>query len=142
MSTAARDRLAATLATLSVLAAVAAGVYLLNSPFEERVLRLDERRASDLAALAGAVDLYWTRHARLPASLDELRSEPLGVVNWFDPASGPAYEYRPLAERSYEVCATFERDSASSRRRGFSGGAWAHRPGRQCFRREPRTLER
>ena len=140
MSTASRDRLAATLATLSVVAALAAGVYVMNSPFEERLLRLDERRVRDLASLVAAVDEYWMRHARLPVSLDELRSEPIGTT--YDPPPGPAYEYRTLSDRSFEVCATFDRDSAARRRRGLGGGSWTHRPGRQCFRREPRTLEK
>jgi hypothetical protein len=142
VSTASRDRLAATVATLTVVAAVAAGVYLLNSPSEERALRLDERRVSDLSDIADAVDLYWRRHGRLPASLDELRQEPTGVANWYAPPPGPPYEYRPLVEKSYEVCATFERDSAAGHRGGVSGDVWAHRAGRQCFKREPRTPQR
>jgi hypothetical protein len=142
VSTASRDRLAAALTTLAVVAVVAAGVYLLNSPSEERALRLDERRVGDLITLAAAVDVYWMRHERLPTSLDELRSEPVGRVEWNDPASGAPYEYRPLAERSYEMCATFDRDSAARGRLRSGDAVWGHRPGRQCFRREPRTLER
>ena len=119
MTAASRDRVAAGIVSTAVVAAVAAGIYLLRSPSEERTLRLDERRVADLVALSGAVDVYWTRHQRLPASLDELR----------------------LADRSYEVCATFERDS-SARERPAGDGVWAHRLGRQCFPREPRALER
>jgi len=135
MSAASRDRLAGGVASLAVVASVAAGIYLMRSPSEERTLRLDQRRVADLMALSAAVDVYWTRHKSLPGSLNELRSEPVGAVEWRDPESGALYEYQPLAERSYEVCATFDRDSAAR-------GTWAHRAGRQCFPREPRTLER
>ena len=141
MTAAARDRVAAGIVSTAVVAAVAAGIYLLRSPSEERTLRLDQRRVADLRTLSGAVDVYWTRHQRLPASLDELRSEPVGRLDLSDPASSSTYEYRRLADRSYEVCATFERDS-SARERPAGDGVWAHRLGRQCFPREPRALER
>jgi len=135
-----RERVAGAVATVAVVGAVAAGVYLLGSPSEERTLRLDQRRVSDLGALSGAVDVYWTRHQKLPASLDELRSEPVGRLDLEDPGARTSYEYRPLSERSYEVCAVFERDSAAQDRPA-PDGVWAHRAGRQCFRREPRTRE-
>ena len=113
MTPAARGRVAGAVATVAVVGAVAAGVYLLRSPSEERTLRLDERRVSDLMALADAVDVFWTRHQRLPASLEELRSEPVGRLDLNDPGTGNPHEHRPLAPRSYEVCAAFERDSAA-----------------------------
>ena len=142
MTDAARGRAAGVIATVAVVGAVAVGIYLLGSPSEERTLRLDDRRTADLITLAGAVDVFWTRHQRLPASLDELRSEPVGRLDLQDPSSGRSYEYRALAERSYEVCAVFERDSAARDSPARADGLWAHRPGRQCFKREPRTLER
>jgi len=142
MTAASRDRVAAGIVSAAVVAAAAAGIYLLRSPSEERTLRLDERRVADLVALSAAVDVYWTRHQRLPASLDELRSEPVGRLNLNDPASSSTYEYRRLADRSYEVCATFERDSSARERPAFGDGVWAHRLGRQCFPREPRALEK
>jgi hypothetical protein len=142
MSAASRDRLAGGVASLAVVASVAAGIYLMRSPSEERTLRLDQRRVAALMALSGAVDVYWTRHKSLPSSLDELRSEPVGRLDLTDPASGSAYEYRRLADRSYEVCANFERDSSAPEGPAFGDGVWAHRAGRQCFPREPRTLER
>jgi len=142
MTEAARGRAAGVIATVAVVGAVAAGIYVLGSPSEERVLKLDDRRTADLTTLAGAVDIFWTRHQRLPESLDELRSEPVGRLELQDPSSGRAYEYRALAERSYEVCAVFERDSAARDSPARADGLWAHGPGRQCFTREPRTLER
>ena len=85
MSAASRDQLAGGVASLAVVASVAAGIYLLRSPSEERTLRLDQRRVADLMALSGAVDVYWTRHKSLPGSLDELRAEPVGRLDLTDP---------------------------------------------------------
>jgi type II secretory pathway pseudopilin PulG len=116
------------------IAAVAAGLFVLGSPGEERVRRMDERRVQDLASIAQAIDVYWTRHARLPASVEELRQEPVGDVRYNDPDTNKAYEYRSLEADRYELCAEFARDSRASDR--SAAGFWSHRAGRQCFRQE------
>jgi type II secretory pathway pseudopilin PulG len=120
------------------IAAVAAGLFVLGSPGEERVRRLDERRVQDLASIAQAIDVYWTRHARLPASIAELRQEPVGDVRYDDPDTNQAYEYRSLGADRYELCAEFARDSRESD--GSAAGFWSHRAGRQCFGREVRQI--
>ena len=45
---------------------------MLGSPTEERARRVDARRVTDLQAIAAATNLFWTRHARLPETLDDL----------------------------------------------------------------------
>jgi len=46
----------------AVAAAVIAGLYVIGAPSEERALRLDERRLTDLMRLTAAVDAYWSMH--------------------------------------------------------------------------------
>ena len=134
-----RSQIAGGMATLTVGSAVIAGMFVLGAPSEERMFRLDERRVQDLAGIAGAVDVYWRRYQRAPASLSDLQSQLGAAVSLVDPVSGAPYEYR-VAEggSAYEVCATFERDSARSERTSFEG-FWSHRAGRQCFRRVQKT---
>lgn len=127
------------LLTAVAIVAIAVGLFLLGSPTEERARRLDERRVDDLAALARAVDLYWSRNGRLPSSLEELRSEPGGNVSSTDPSTNAQYEYRPLEAGTYELCAHFERDSPPPGR-AISEGFWSHGSGRHCFRREARKI--
>jgi len=118
-----------------VAASVGAGLFVLGSPSEERALRLDDRRVSDLHGIKRATDLYWTRNDALPESMRELSSEPGVRVRFRDPATGQPYDYQPLDSLRYEVCASFERESreiAMDRERDL----WAHGPGRQCFRLE------
>ena len=127
------------LVTVVVIAAVAMGIFLIGSPAEERVRRLDERRVQDLANIARAVDLYWTRHASLPPSLEELLKEPGGNVRSTDPSTSDLYEYRPLETQAYELCARFEHDSQQAG--GPTGdGFWSHGTGRQCFRRDAQKI--
>jgi hypothetical protein len=114
-------------------------MFLLGSPAEERALRLDDRRIEDLSAIARAVDLYWTRHTRLPSSLDELQQEPGVNVTVLDPGAAQRYEYRPAGAETYELCAQFARDSRQSGPRA-ADGFWSHGAGHQCFRREAKRV--
>jgi hypothetical protein len=127
------------LLTVVAIAAIAIGMLILGSPAEERVRRLDERRVQDLTNIAEAVDLYWTRRARLPSSFDELRSEPGGSVGFNDPSTNELYEYQSLEAEKYELCAKFDRDSQGSGQT-INDGFWSHGAGRQCFQREARTV--
>jgi hypothetical protein len=134
-----RPQVLGVLMTIVVITAVAMGIFLIGSPAEERARRIDERRVQDLASIARAVDLYWTRHAGLPPSLDELGKEPGGNVRSTDPSTSDLYEYRPLEAGTYELCARFAHDSGEAGRP--TGDAfWSHSTGRQCFRREARKI--
>ena len=99
----------------AVVASVVAGLILLGSPAEERERRIDERRVADLHGIAAATDLYWSRHARLPTSLDDLTTEPGLRINTRDPVSSEIYGYRALDSVRYEICATFDRESGAVR---------------------------
>ena len=140
MSPAAKRVLGATAAAV-VLATVVAALASLGSPGAERARRIDERRVADLRGIAGATDLYWTRHARLPSSLAELTAEPGVEIVPADPARATPYEYRAVDSVRYEVCATFD---AASRPRGpdQDPDLWAHGPGHQCFRLDAEEVER
>jgi hypothetical protein len=114
-------------AVMVVLGALGGGFYLIGPPAEERVRRLDSRRGTDLQRLRLAADLYWTRHRRLPATLDELHTEAGTNIYARDPQSGEPYEYAVKGNDVYELCATFARESDG--RADF----WAHGVGRHCF---------
>lgn len=123
--------------TVVVAVSVAAGLFLAGSPSEERERRLDERRVGDLAGIAEAADVFWTRHGRVPATLDELTREPGSSVRGTDPETGAAYELLPGRGASFEVCARFARPSDAAR---AGDGFWRHGAGRQCFRRDARAV--
>ena len=133
-----RPQLVGGLLVIVASAAIVAGIVVIGSPSEERTRRLDRRRVDDLAVMASAVDLFWTRHSKLPASLEELRSEP-GTREPADPVTGAPYEYRVSGDRSFELCARFEGESTGdpAARSGF----WSHGAGLHCFRREARTVD-
>jgi hypothetical protein len=119
-------------ATTLVVLSIIAGVVLVGSPSEGRFQQLDSGRISDLREIMAATDSYWDRDERLPTSLDELAEDPRTEVNTIDPGSAQSYEYRALDEDSYELCATFDRESLEPARRS-SADFWRHGVGRQCF---------
>lgn len=117
-----------------VVVAIAAGLFVLGSPSEERSRLLDARRVADLQQIVTAIEDYHAREQSLPAALDVVASGR--DLPWLrDPSTGERYEYRVVDERRYELCAAFDRDAEPApvpRRHGhpdFSG----HAAGRQCF---------
>lgn len=120
-------------AITSVVAAVAFALYRLGSPDEERIRRLDTRRVENLREIDNMTNHYWTRSARLPASIDELSSESGVSVPDRDPATGAAYGYRIVSDKSFELCAVFDRASDEQATGGNPLGFWSHGAGRRCF---------
>jgi hypothetical protein len=87
-----------------------------------------------------ATDLYWTRHSRLPASLDDLGAEPGLRISTADPKNSETYGYQLLDSIHYEVCASFERESGEISRNP-ARDLWTHGTGLQCFQLEAKELE-
>ena len=117
---------------------VGAGLFLIGSPSNERARRLDAQRVEALRHISESVNLYFSRHGRLPTNLEELSREG-GVVGLTEPSARP-YEYRINADEAYELCGTFQRDSAE-REPTFGDDFWSHAPGRQCFRFETKPSQ-
>ena len=114
----------------AVAAAVAAALWIAGSPAEQRLLRLDEQRLSDLMRLTRALDAYWQENERLPARLDELVDGRRLSRLPADPAGGAAYEYRVAAPAEFELCAEFSRPSTDDTPvQDF----WHHEEGRHCY---------
>lgn len=114
--------------------AIAAGVWIIDSPTQQRLKRLDGARLSELQALEMAARTYWGEHDALPADLATLKAQPGMSVSTTDPSGGPDYSYRPLDATHYELCAQFDTDSANGRSPQVMN-AWAHPAGKHCFRR-------
>jgi hypothetical protein len=99
----------------------------------EMARQTDAKRISDLTEISRKVDAYWTQNGRLPASLDEV-NPPSGVlvVNWLDPGTSQPYTYRVKDQRSYELCAEFDR-STQAQPQFAAGHFWSHPSGWQCI---------
>lgn len=142
-----RERLIAWGSTGGMLAVIAIGLFLAGSPMEQRRVRFDDRRISDLQMLQGQVIEHWIAKQKLPEALSDLESPLTGFVAPKDPKTGQPYEYRAIKPRVFELCALFETDTTAelmtreTMPRGPYGiepyGAehWQHGTGRTCFER-------
>jgi hypothetical protein len=126
---------------VAVLAVVIVGVTLLDSPAQERLRRLDERRVDDLRSISAELDFYWTREGTLPSSLEDLANEPGVFIELYDPETGQPYEYRVVSSNTYELCAEFARDTAEGQGRPYRD-YWPHGQGRHCFELKAQAVER
>lgn len=109
--------------------AIVAGLYVAGSPAEQRLLRLDDRRVTDLQRLSRAATRYYSQTDRLPASLDGLADGRRLSSVPRDPESGEPYEYNVHGDGRFELCAEFSRESRQAAERDF----WRHGRGRDCF---------
>ena len=126
---------------LLVVACLAYSMFLLGTPGEQRSLRFDEQRISDLRNITRNVDLYWETNQKLPESFDDMSGTRYSIFSIHDPESEEEYEYRAIEEAGYELCAVFSTDSAELRNadRSFSDQAWGHGIGRTCFQMEAQS---
>lgn len=123
------NRIALIGATLAFAIAIGIGLYLAGSPAEQRLVRFDQQRISDLMQIRTSIDGYWRTHRSLPSRASEdVIGIPMDRVPR-DPKSDAAYEYEVISDDAYRLCAVFSRPSADRLVDDF----WAHEPGRHCF---------
>jgi hypothetical protein len=123
------QRVAAFVSTAIVLAAITAALLVTGSPSEQRLLRLDTQRVTDLQQISFAATFRWDQDQRLPESGAELVDGRYLSRLPVDPVTGEEYEYRTTEPRRFEVCATFDRPASPD----LAGDFWFHEAGRHCF---------
>lgn len=137
---------------LLVLGSIIAGFFIAGSPQNQRLIRLDERRVSDLQTIQWQIINYWQRKEFLPANLNDLADPISGFVVPKDPETGESYEYRVSNKLTFELCAVFSTVAQDgidgSTRKAIpmpvspegvmypeSQNVWWHGAGRTCFER-------
>ncbi|NNK62817.1 MAG: hypothetical protein HKO98_06360 [Gemmatimonadetes bacterium] len=122
-------------ATAVIAVSIVIGIVIIGSPTEGRFRQLDSGRIGDLQGIMRATDLFWSRTDRLPESLEELAADPRASVRIVDPGTGEPYVYRVTSPDTYELCATFDRESRVVPARD-AAEFWRHGPGPTCFELE------
>ncbi len=128
------------------------GFMAVGSPTTQRNLKFDAQRVSDLQNIQWQIVNHWQTKSKLPVQLTELADSISGVQIPHDPETKSSYEYMAKSNLSFELCATFARESQDTQGRGgFSSGSsyaidmsypvmdggdsWKHTEGRVCFER-------
>src|SRR3989344_35451 len=123
---------------------VAAGFWIAGSPAQQRAIRFDERRVSDLSNIQYQVLNYWQRKQVLPQNTQQLNDSISGFVSPKDPETRVDYGYRVTGSKSFEVCAVFatsnfeefsDKDRSVAMYYGAEPGDWSHGVGMTCFER-------
>ena len=138
-----------------VVAVIGTGFFIAGTPQSQRLIRLDERRVSDLQSIQWQIINYWQRKEVLPVMVSDLADPIAGFVVPVDPETGGQYEYIVLGDLNFSLCATFNISSAEASPRllldsaprpvsvsdvkpyypADSYGSWNHSSGRVCFER-------
>jgi hypothetical protein len=139
---------------LLVALAVGYGIYLAGSPGKERARKFDDQRLSDLQQISAAVDGYFEKNGRIPASMDDLgtvMTDPWYIRSTKDPLTGQPYEYLTSGATTYRLCAVFTlatevvpgppkamyEPTRPYPMGGYPGGPnpvdWTHPTGRHCW---------
>ena len=84
-------------------------LWISGNPFNQRLVRLDRQRVSDLRSLQGAISRFHKKEKRLPKSLSELKGSPDTYVDrTSDSITGIPYVYKPINKSSYRLGAVFD----------------------------------
>ncbi len=122
-------------AVVVVVATVGYSIYVIGTPVQQRLIRLDEQRIEDLRSISHNVDRYYEFNGEMPANLFDLQGPQYSVQSITDPDTGRHYGYHLVGGVDYELCAVFNAESPERRdeRRPFSESIWDHGPGLTCF---------
>jgi hypothetical protein len=132
-----------------VVISIVLGFFIVGTPWEARLQRLDAQRVSDLQNIQWQIVSYWQQKQKLPAALPELTDSISGWAVPIDPQTGAAYEYAAKTGTTFELCATFASDrNIPTEHSGISrpmpvadpygigmSDNWNHGVGRTCFER-------
>ncbi len=144
-----------------VLFAIVWSFMVMGSPSEQRLLRFDDKRVTDLQNIQWQVISYWQQKETLPKNLEELVNPISGYSLPVDPEfeKGINYEYAVKKDMTFELCATFSKPMPQGWQEYKGGGvvvpmmegrdvttsypypgggtneSWDHKEGRTCFER-------
>ena len=125
---------------LVVALAVVASFFLIGSPADTRLQKVDEKRVNDLSSIQNEIVNYWQQKSKLPDNLGQLDNG----LNYFtvprDIENDRDYVYEVLGQYQFKLCADFstENNTDSPYARPVTYGMeskWTHGKGEVCFTR-------
>lgn len=123
--------------SLFILASIVLGFFFVGSPAQQRLVRLDDQRVSDLSIIQNEITNFYIKKEKLPTSLEDLAGPLINFTAPTDPITKEAYTYTIKGELTFELCATFATNSIDTPDRSYyySNENWSHKSGNTCFER-------
>lgn len=120
-----------------VLIVFVASLFIVESPTETRNRKLDEAVLSSFERINSAINEYYQSNNRLPADMEELKSEFTYLVDkdLADPETKKAFDYNIKGDNKFELCADFRTsnlDNADIQYEPYQD-VWPHEAGYQCL---------
>jgi hypothetical protein len=142
---------------LIVFVSVVGGFYVIGSPQNQRSIRFDQQKISDLQNIQWQIVNYWQQKEVMPTKLTDLVDQLNNSIIPLDRESGKVYEYATGTSTNFKLCADFNKESnekAYPSPYGVGGGGgiavmptkvaiypdginenWKHPSGHYCFSR-------
>ena len=133
---------------LLVALTIIAGFFIVGTPQEARLMRMDAQKVQDLQTIQWQIVNYWQQKQSLPPTLEELEDPISGFSAPVDRQTGESYTYRTTGPRSFELCAVFNMETKSTNfihtermipmpaEPGYTVDEnWSHAVGEVCFDR-------
>jgi hypothetical protein len=128
---------------LLVASAIVYGYTLIDSPKEVRDSRLDQQQLTDLQDMQWRIEAHYVDKKALPKDLSEVYTDlPAPSA----PEDRVPYSYKPTGDKTYELCATFAKETPEVERMmskpmydpaiNPNNYNWEHPEGAKCFERE------
>jgi hypothetical protein len=133
----AKPRIFGFISAVVVFMTVVVGFFITGSPFQQRAIRFDQQRVSDLQSIQDEIINFWQLKRVLPSPLATVENDINGFTLPVDPASRTSYDYTVLSKLSFQLCATFDAKTPQEPE-GPPVGAnqtWTHGIGHTCFQR-------
>lgn len=134
------SRILAIVVSTCILVSIIMGFFIVGTPGQQRMRRLDEKRIQDLSNIESQTNAYWQQKADTPPSLQELvkSTSYYGSVSIQDPETGAVYEYTKKSGVEYQLCANFSlaSEQTTTGKTAVTVSSWDHEKGRQCFDRK------
>lgn len=112
-----------------VIGAAGSGLYLSGPPGEQRLVRQDQQRVSDLINISGYISNYRHRHKTMPESTAVILDGRVARRIPVDPVTEASYHFEITEGNNYKLCAEFARVSQKHQ----AGDFWHHDSGLHCF---------
>lgn len=127
-----------------VIASIVAGFFIVGTPQEARMHRIDQEKIYHLQSIQSQIVSYWQQKQRLPIQLAELNDSLSSFSVPVNPETRLPYDYEVIGTTSFKLCAEFNTASSDGFTRDSDVSVpitidtydnWQHGLGRHCFER-------
>jgi hypothetical protein len=123
-------------AMVVVLLSLIVSFFFIESPTQARNRKHDQALTNNFDQIDSSLNSYYTENKKLPTSLAVVVGEKRYLSDTLikDPSTGVAIDYKVLADKKYQLCATFLMSNIGANPSvDYSVTRWPHDKGRQCI---------